>query len=327
MIRQAATALLPVGGSLSRRALLPIISAHTSGSLNSTTSRRMLASSTKVPPTTTARPAASVSQINAESQQAIEKAERMHAELSEMIAARKPSSTAEKESFGAGFLKFLKASKPQIFNIFFAFVCVLLAYQIHGMRAGIKKLLTQQEEKDAEIDRLRGILVTLSDDGDAGTGTSGNEEEKEDGNDSFSMKLARKCAGVVRNIFEESEKKVGYSWILGKKLASGDAMELERLIDEMHPIIVNDVQSAVGDARFTPDEMKERSLAALKEEPEPKQHSESSASNRNGKSDAQMGGLMELLEEVHSEDLTDGKMSGEDGTNTSTKVRRTRYSF
>jgi len=308
---------------------MPIISAHTSGSLNSTTSRRMFASSTKVPPTTKAQPTSSVTQTKAESQQAIEKAERMHAELSEMIASRKPSSTTEKEAFGAGFIKFVKASKPQIFNIFFAFVCVLLAYQIHGMRAGIKKLLAEQEEKDAEIDRLRGILVTLSDEGDAGTGTSENEEEKE-GGDSFSMKLARKCAGTVRKIFEESEKKLGYSWILGKKLASGDAMELERLVDEMHPIIVNDVQSAVGDARFAPDELKERSLAALKVAPESTQRLElngGSASSRIDKSDAQMGGLMEILEEVHSEDLTDAKMSGEDGTNSSTKVRRTRYAF
>jgi len=58
-------------------------------------------------------------------------------------------------------------------------------------------------------------------------------------NTSFSMSLASKCAEVVRNIFYESEKQVGYSWILGKKLASDDALEVENLVYQLDPVILS----------------------------------------------------------------------------------------
>ena len=68
-----------------------------------------------------------------------------------MIEAQKAVQAEEMHRpFGSDFLSFLRASKPEIVNIFFAFVCVLLAYQIHGMRAGIKKLLAEGEEKDCD---------------------------------------------------------------------------------------------------------------------------------------------------------------------------------
>ena len=56
------------------------------------------------------------------------------------------------------------------------------------------------------------------------------------------MSLASKCAEVVRNIFYESEKRVGYSWILGKKLASGDALEMENLVYQLDPVIMPRLQ-------------------------------------------------------------------------------------
>jgi len=304
-------------GSLSRRAL-PMCSAAP-GSLNSAShhpvpvgaAQRLFASASKATP---AAPT-SASQPKGKGPEKIEQAEMFHTELKKMIATEKARPKVEEvqASFGSGFIAFLKASKPELVNIFFAFVCVLLAYQIHGMRAGIRKLLAAQEEKDAEIDRLRGILVNLSK-GDAGS------SEAEANEDAFSMKLARKCAGIVRNIFEESEKRVGYSWILGKKLASGDAMELEKLVDEMHPVVLTDIQSAVGDAAFTPEELKERRVASLKEPTQSKMSTEN---------DAQIGDLMEILKEVHDQDLTDepNVKSAEDSTNTSTKVRRTRYAI
>ncbi|KAL7549732.1 hypothetical protein ACHAWF_013005 [Thalassiosira exigua] len=236
-----------------------------------------------------------------------------------MISARKAENLKEiKQPFGSGFLSFIK--KPEVVNIFFAFVCVLLAYQIHGMRAGIRKLLAENEEKDAEISRLRGVLASMS---------GGGEENREEGTHeaSFASKLAQKCAGVVRRIFEESEKRAGYSWILGKKLASGDALELENLAEELQPVILTEVQSAVGDAAFTPEELKERRVDALKavhEATDVVMHV-----NNTRKGDAQMGGLMEILEEVHNQDLTDEQnaKSSEEAEGTPSKVRRTRYAI
>lgn len=242
-----------------------------------------------------------------------------------MVEAQKARTAEEAQRpYGSNIIAFVKASKPEIVNIFFAFICVLLAYQIHGMRAGIRKLMAAQEEKDAEIGRLRGILANLSEDG------IGASEEEDSNYNSFSARLAQKCAEVVRNVFEQSEKRVGYSWILGKKLASGDALEVEKLVDELQPVILSDMQSFVGDAAYTPEELKERRVAALKVENESTAQSSIldgyQPSNEAGGKDAQMGDLMTILEEVHSQDLTDERKatSGEDDNTTSTKVRRTR---
>jgi hypothetical protein len=238
-----------------------------------------------------------------------------------MIAAQKARQEEElARPFGSNFVAFVKASKPQIVNIFFAFVCVILAYQIHSMRSGIRKLLAAQEEKDADIDRLRNILANLSE------GTIGSRESGENDH-SFAARLSKKCADAVRNIFQESERRVGYSWILGKKLASGDTLELDNLVGQLQPVILSELQAAVGDAAFTPDQLKERRVAALKLEN--KIDGNQSIAGV-GKSDTHMGDLMEILEEVHNQDLIDGRNENsdvDDGNNTPTKVRRMRYAI
>ena len=76
--------------------------------------------------------------------------------------------------------------------------------------------------------------------------------------DSFSSRLAKKFADTVRSMFQESERWVGYSWILGKKLASGDALELDNLTKNLQPVFLFEMQAVVGDAAFTPEQLKER---------------------------------------------------------------------
>jgi len=248
-----------------------------------------------------------------ESQQAIEKAEQLHKELNELIKAQKDRRDEEaKRPFGSGIIQFFKASKPEMFNIFFAFVCVLLAYQIHKMRAGIKKLLADQAEKKAEIDRLRGLLSTLSKEEDDATANNGSH------NNIFTMILAEKCADVVRKMFEESEKQAGYGWILGRKLASRDSLETENLVEELRTVVSTEIQSVIGDAAYTAEELKERRVAALKE---------TKVVNRGVGRDAQLSGLMEILEEVHKADLPDGENAESNVDAISGKVRRTRYAI
>ena len=186
---------------------------------------------------------------------------------------------------------------------------VLLAYQIHKMRAGIKKLLADQEEKKAEIDRLRGLLATLSREETTSDNTSHNI---------FTMTLAEKCADVVRKMFEESEKRAGYGWILGRKLASRDSLEAENLVEEIQTVVSTEIQSVIGDAAYTAEELKERRVAALKEE---------DVGNRSVGRDAQLGGLMDILEEVHKADLPDGDNAESNVDAASGKVRRTRYAI
>mmetsp|Transcript_18530 Transcript_18530/g.38864 ORF Transcript_18530/g.38864 Transcript_18530/m.38864 type:complete len:342 (-) Transcript_18530:57-1082(-) len=279
------------------------------------------------------KPTSSAPSQKDKAQEAIEKAEQLHAELNEMIAAQKARKIEEAQRpFGSDFIKFLKQSKPEIINIVFAFVCVLLAYQIHGMRAGIKKLLATQEEKDAEIGNLRGILAALSEidekDGD-------KDIVLEDGHDvakeaSFSLKLSQKCADVVRQIFAESEQRVGYSWILGRKVASGDAMEMERLVDEFQPLILSEIQSYIGDAAYTPEALKERRVASLKQSSvnESAENMESPGNDSDvSNQSVQFGGLVEVLQEVHKNDLPDVGQSNAENAAQFQKTKRTRYAI
>ena len=245
-----------------------------------------------------------------------------------MIEAQKQKQLEElNKPYGSNFIAFIKSSKPEIVNIFFAFVCVLLAYQIHGMRAKIRRLLADNDVKDEEIDTLRGILATLSSEGSV---MNSEQDEAVEIDNTFSATLAEKCANIIGNIFTQSEKRVGYSWILSKKLANGDRLEVDNLIDQLQPVILSEIQKVVGDAAYTKEELKERQFKALNVDQEDSDSSTSVLGNSTSTSNAQMGDLMQVLEEVHNQDLTDGqsdmKDNEEDG-NSSTKVRRTRYAI
>ncbi len=200
------------------------------------------------------------------------------------------------------------------------------------MRAGIRKLQADAGEKDEEIVRLRSILADLVSEVHSG------EENNHAHDNTFSMRLATKCAEVVKNIFYESEKRVGYSWILGKKLASGDAMEVENLVDRLEPVILSEMQSNVGDAAFSPEEIKERRVAALmflKPESSTVQQEQhlnvnvSTLVSNEGKRDVLLNDLMEILEEDHKSDILDvqNATSDENGKHASKIVRRTRYAI
>ena len=247
-----------------------------------------------------------------------------------MIEAQKQKQLEElNKPYGSNFIAFIKSSKPEIVNIFFAFVCVLLAYQIHVMRAKIRQLLAEKEVKNEDIDTLRGILATLSSEGSIMNSEQGEAEDDNSNTNTFSAKLAEKCANIIGNIFTQSEKRVGYSWILGKKLANGDRLEVDNLIDQLQPVILSEIQKVVGDAAFTQEELKERQFQALNVDQEDSDNTRV-LGNGTSTSNAQMGDLMQVLEEVHNQDLTDGqsdKKDNEEDGNSSTKVRRTRYAI
>ena len=189
-------------------------------------------------------------------------------------------------------------------SIFFSFVCVVLAYQIHVMRASIKRLVAENEEKDDEVDRLRGILAELS------------RESSGDGRATFASAAASRCVDIVRERFTDSEKRAGYSWILGKKLASGDSVEMDNLSERLGPAILSEVQAVVGDTAFTPEELKERRVAELQIQPQ--------GGPAVVKSDAQMDDLISVLEDVHKDESSG---AGQDDEGNSTKIRRTRYAI
>merc|ERR1711862_573506 len=130
----------------------------------------------------------------------------------------------------------------------------------------------------------------------------------------FASKLAHMCAHMCAGTFQDPDNRVGYIWILGNKLASGDSVEIDKLSVRMESVILREIQSEVGDAAFTPDELKERRVAELQER---------STNRMADKTNVQMEDLMSVLAEFDNEDLSDNKTI-EDDADDLTKIRRTR---
>ncbi|KAL7517643.1 hypothetical protein ACHAWX_002552 [Stephanocyclus meneghinianus] len=251
-------------------------------------------------------------------QEAIEKAQRLHAELNEMIAAQRAAQKALSEKpYSSSLKEFLTSAKPQLINIFFAFLCVLLAFQIHGLRGGYKKLLADAEEKNDEVEKLRSILRKMCDI------PAAHDEDDERAPPSFSLALSEKCTDAVRSIFARSDAKPGYAWIAARKLAAADPVESARFADALRCVIVREMREAAGDAVWNEEEKKERRVVELQA------GVDEDVGYGGGGVEAQMSGLVEVLQQVHEEDLVDGKILNEDeGSMVERgKVKRTRYAI
>lgn len=286
-------------------------------------------------------------------QEALEKAEQLHAELNEMLAAREARRIQDlKKPFGSDFLAFLKGSKAEMINIVAAFICVLLAYQVHGMRAFIKNLLEARDEKESEILRLKGLLGVLSGDAVArevlgdGAGSNGAVGEGEGSDDagaveetSFAAQLSQKCAAEVGLLFSESERRgiPGFNWIQGRKLASGDALELDRLAERLLPLVDAEIRSVVGESALSEEEVKEKRVVELQRWQEEQLRrgregtgefsSFTQSASVEKVSSAEMGGLMEVLGEVHSSELGGDGSDASNGNDGAKTVKRTIYAI
>ena len=234
-----------------------------------------------------------------------------------MIQAQKAASQTKqlKQSNKDSFVQFLKSSKPQIINIFFAFVCSLLAYQIRGLRQGYKKLLDDIEAKEGEVDMLRNKLREVCDVVELENDNEG-EESLPINTPTLLSTISEKCTRAIGDLFSQSDRRVGYNWILAHKLASGDVAETTKLTDTIKQIMKGEMQNAVGDILWSKEELKQRRVTELEAELN-EVHDNASAE------DAQMSGLVEMLEQVHGEDLMSGVKSAEGAD----KVKRTRYAI
>lgn len=236
-----------------------------------------------------------------------------------MIEAQKAVQLSQAQTSNtSSFVSFLKSSKPEIFNIFFAFLCVLLAHQIHGLRQGYKKLLEELESKEGEVTSLRQKLREVCDVVEATEMENENDNEQIVGNKSFAYSLSEKCTQAIGELFAQSDRRPGYTWILARKLASGDAMESSRVTDAIQQIITREMRSVVGDAVWSEEELKQRKVSELK--------AELNNNVRINASSGELSGLVEMLEQVHEEDLVDVGRTKEEGV-TDGKVKRTRYAI
>ena len=229
-------------------------------------------------------------------------------------AKQTPLQKSNKSSFGA----FLKSSKPQIFNIFFAFVCVILAHQVHALRQGYKKLLGEMEVKEGEIDQLRKKLREICDVDESDMYERRKDNEEYEAR-TFVMSVSEKCTQAVGDIFAQSDRRPGYTWILARKLASGDAMESSRVTDAIRQIMTHEMRNIVGDIVWSEDELKQKKAAELNTV-------FNERANNANTVDASMGGLVEMLQQVHQDDLANDTKKGME-TIEDSKVKRTRYAI
>ena len=238
--------------------------------------------------------------------------------IQKMIEAQKAAEQTKLKQSNSSelFVNIFKSSKPQIINIFFAFVCALLAYQIRGLRQGYKRLLDDIEVKEREIDMLRKKLREVCEVVESENVDQGEESQVID-KQTLLWTVSEKCTRAISDIFSQSDRSPGYSWILARKLASGDVTETTRLTDAIKQIIKGEMQNAVGDVLWSKDELKQRRVMDLEAEL-------NEVRDNAFAGDAQMSGLVEMLEQAHGEERMSGmkRAEGEDG-----KVKRTRYAI
>jgi hypothetical protein len=93
------------------------------------------------------------------------RAAELHAELNALLESQAKRRAEEaNRPFGAGLLDFAKKSKSELINIFSAFTCVLLAWQIVSIRRGAKKLIQSAEESQEMLKEYQQVLKILSSD-------------------------------------------------------------------------------------------------------------------------------------------------------------------
>jgi hypothetical protein len=204
-------------------------------------------------------------------------------------------------------------------------VCVLLAHQIYGLRAGYKRLLGEMERKEEEVKILRKKLREVCDvvDNDETQDDDDDDDSLQQTKGSFALSLSEKCTKAIAEIFAD-DKRPGYTWIMARKLSSGDIMETSRFVHAIRQIITDELREIVGDVLWNEEELKQKRVSELKAELHDVNHTVGD--------NVQLSGLVEMLEQVHEEDLVLGgdndakKMKSDEGSSDG-KVKRTRYAI
>jgi len=177
------------------------------------------------------------------------RAAELHAELNALLDAQAKRRADEmNRPFGAGFLDFMKKNKSEMINIFAAFTCVLLAWQISNIRKGARKLLDDAAEKEIKMEELKKILRVLS------------EEE-------FAANVAKSHVDKLkssRNDLNEKKK----SWFFSRYAENQkDDSELSTDVNiVLKTVIQNELRKTIGDAALSSYEKEQNKLLSLQHE-------------------------------------------------------------
>ena len=227
------------------------------------------------------------------------RAAELHAELNALLDKQAKRRAEEmNRPFGAGFLSFLKKSKSEIINIFAAFTCVLLAWQISNIRKGARRLLDEAGEKELRMEKFKQILRILS-------------------NDEFSAKVAKAYEEQLENSKLVEMEKKGKRWFLGgdstrsRKIIANERGEDENVL--LKKVLEDELRKTIGDIALTEYELEEKKLQILQKEmgimdtvPATKEESKtgymnnSASSNKTATDESSLGGLESILVDVQN---------------------------
>ena len=230
---------------------------------------------------------------NAVLHQKAARAAELHAELNALLDKQAQRRVDEaNRPFGSGFIDFVKKSKAELINIFAAFTCVLLAYQISNIRKGARKLLDEAGEKELRMEKLKQMLRLLS-----------NEE--------FSDRVAKAYEEKLEKSKLMELEKSGKRWLArGGDLKNNDTSRLEKNQTVLKEVLDNELRGVIGDIAMTDYELEEKKLNALQ-----KGMGILNSNDVNDNTDSSLGDLEQVFVEIQ-------QGSEADATSTKTAKRK-----
>jgi hypothetical protein len=213
------------------------------------------------------------------------RAAEVHAELNALLDKQAKRRAEEmNRPFGSGFVDFVKKSKSEMINIFAAFTCVLLAYQISNIRKGARKLLDEAGEQEVRMEELKKILRLLS-----------NEE--------FSNKVATAYEERLKKSKLVEMEENGKKWLFAsskKKVVENEGTESEN--DKLFKdVLQNELRKTIGDSALSEFEVEEKKLHILQEEMGMIDTKKEVATSNNVATESSLGGLEQLLAEAQDD--------------------------
>jgi hypothetical protein len=214
-------------------------------------------------------------------QEKAQNAARLHAELNALIESQAQRQAKESSKpFGSSLKKFIKMNTKEFLNIFVAFMCVLLAWQITLMRKKARNLVDLSDEKEQIIKELRGILRQLS-------------HQDEAFIDIVVERFVHEMK-IYENSSDESLAENRWNYLKGMFWGANHRRieDEENMRATLRLVVKQELDKVVGTATLSQDEMRQKKMFDLKSE-----MNISSSANLTSERD-----LVHLLNEANGED-------------------------
>lgn len=232
------------------------------------------------------------------------RAAELHAELNTLLETQAQRRADEaNRHLGAGFVDFVRSSKSELINIFAAFTCVLLAWQIAAIRKGARKLIDSAEETNQKMEEFKQALRILSSDEFLERVSVMYRDELKEREESQSQSVN------TTNRRSASRSMGGWLGQMSRKESSRTASsEGEVSEDILTEILKRELTKVIGDKALSSAELEERKLLQLQKEMGIVQEAQKLKDPRPEGSSDSLGGLEHVFTEIQNEDESGRKV-------------------